>query len=219
MKKRFLIALFFLLLLSTYNIQNKFKISSKLYINTILVENNLIIDDQTIKKKLSFLYESNIFFLKKNDLKSKLKEINFIDSFEIKKTYPNKIKIKIFEKKPIAILQDKKEKFYFTDKGNIINFIALKQFENLPVVFGDSESFKIFNNNLKKINFPNKEIKVFYLFEAGRWDLLTRKNQTIKLPIKNYEKSLENFLEIKNQVIFEKYKIFDYRIKDQLILK
>ena len=55
----------------------------------------------------------------------------------------------------------------------------------------------------------------------GLWqsDLLTKKNQTIKLPSKDYIQSLENFIFLKDQANFEKYKIFDYRINQQLILK
>ena len=73
--------------------------------------------------------------------------------------------------------------------------------------------------NLKKINFPFEEIKKFYLFKSKRWDLLTLKNQLIKLPVNDYNKSLLNFISLKDQANFEKYEIFDYRIKDQLILK
>ena len=40
----------------------------------------------------------------------------------------------------------------------------------------------------------------------------------IKLPVENFNKSLANYLSIRNNLNFEKYKIFDYRIKDQLIL-
>ena len=40
-----------------------------------------------------------------------IKEKSFIESFEIKKIYPNKLKIKIFEKKPIAIYNIKKKNF------------------------------------------------------------------------------------------------------------
>tara|TARA_B100000575_G_C22976416_1_gene563479 strand:- start:410 stop:553 length:144 start_codon:yes stop_codon:yes gene_type:complete len=44
-------------------------------------------------------------------------------------------------------------------------------------------------------------------------------NKTIKLPIKNYEKSLKNFLRINEMDDFTKFKVFDYRINEQLILK
>ena len=62
------------------------------------------------------------------------------------------------------------------------------------------------------------KLKLF-LFETKRWDLITIDNKTIKLPIADYDKSLENFVKLKDQTNFSKYNIFDYRIYDQLILK
>ena len=44
-------------------------------------------------------------------------------------------------------------------------------------------------------------------------------NETIKLPIKNYDQSLMNYTNIIGKKNFQKYKIFDYRINNQLILK
>ncbi len=219
MKKRFLIALVLLLLLSTYNVQNNFSLFKNLNISEIIVENNLIVEEKRVKKKLDYLYQENLFLLNLKKIETKINDIDFIESFEIKKIYPNKIKIKIFEKTPIVILQNKKEKKYFTNKEDTINFFELDKFEGLPIVFGDKKNFQVFYNDLKNINFPISEIKVFYLFESKRWDLVTNNNQTIKLPIKNYIKSLQNFVNLKNQSIFQKYKIFDYRISDQLILK
>ncbi len=218
MNKRFLIAIFLLLLFSTYNIEKKFELKD-FKIKLITIENNEIIQEGVIKKNLSFLYNQNLFLMKTNEVKNKINEIDFIDSFKIKKIYPNEIRIKVFEKTPIVILQNKKEKKYYTSKDDVIDFINLKQFQNLPTVFGDKESFKVFYENLKSTKFPLNEIKAFYLFESKRWDLITYENQTLKLPIKNYNKSLKNFHEIKDQENFKKYKIFDYRINNQLILK
>tara|TARA_B100001248_G_scaffold199750_1_gene154046 strand:+ start:15713 stop:16372 length:660 start_codon:yes stop_codon:yes gene_type:complete len=219
MKNRLLSALILLLLFSTYNIQNTFSLSSKIKIQEVIVENNLILDEQMIKKKLSFLYRTNIFLLNTDKIASELKGIDFINSFEIKKLYPDKIKIKVFEKKPIAVIQNKQVKKYFTNSGEIINFIDLKEYNDLPIVFGDKENFLIFYQKLKQANFPINEVKKFYLFESKRWDLITNNDQVIKLPIKNYESSLNNFIGLKKKPNFQKFKTFDYRIKDQLILK
>ena len=41
----------------------------------------------------------------------------------------------------------------------------------------------------------------------------------LKLPEKNYTESLINFMKLKENTNFEKYKIFDYRLNNQLILK
>ena len=89
----------------------------------------------------------------------------------------------------------------------------------MPIVFGDEDNFRIFYNSLISNNFPIQEIKIFYYFDSNRWDIVTNKSQTIKLPSKNYIQVLKNFENLKEQANFEKYKIFDYRIKDQLILK
>ena len=219
MKKRFLVALLILFFLSTFNSQENFNFLKRFNIKVISIENNFIVSKKVIKKKISFLYDTNLFFLKTKKIESKLEELDFIDSFKIKKIYPNKVIIKIFEKKPVAIIQNKKEKKYFTEKGQLINFFDFERYEDLPIVFGDGDNFNNFYNTLLNINFPINEINKFYLFETNRWDIVTNQNQTIKLPIKGYIKSLQNFISIKNKVDFKKYRIFDYRIKDQLILK
>ena len=219
MKKRLLIGLLLLCLLSTYSIKFNKNFFSKLQIKNIEIENNQIIKKKEIKEKLSFLYETNFFLLRTKSIENKLREIQFIESYHIKKVYPNNLRIKIIEKKPIAIIQKMKKKKYFTTKGDSIDFRDIKMFKDLPIVFGDEKSFSNFYFNLKNINFPFEEIKTFYLFESKRWDLLTSKNQLIKLPINNYNKSLLNFISLKDEANFKKYKIFDYRIKDQLILK
>ena len=218
MKKRVLFASIILIFLSTYTSKINNSLDRNIKIEKITIENNKILDDQTIKKKISFLYEENLFLLNNKKIILKLQELDLIDSIEIKKIYPNQIKVKIFEKQILAIIQNKKEKNYYTNKG-LINYKKLNGFEDLPVVFGDNKSFEIFYNDLEKIDFPISDIKKFYLFESKRWDIITLENQIIKLPIKNYDLSLKNFIKLKNQTNFRKYKTFDYRIKDQLILK
>ena len=219
MKKRFLIGLLLLLLLSTYSSKNSIDNQYKLNIKEIIVENNNILKKKEVKEEFSFLYNQNIFLLNDKTITQNLSKKNFIESFKIKKIYPDKIKIVVFEKQPIAILQNKKEKHYYTNKNEIIKFSNLREFKNLPIVFSDKKNFKIFYNDLKKIEFPLNIIKSLQFFKSQRWDIVTREDQTIKLPTSEYKKSLSNFLEIKNKENFKKYKIFDYRIKDQLILK
>jgi cell division protein FtsQ len=218
MNKRLVIALALLVLFSTYKPQ-KLSLNGKFNIEEIKIENNFILKDIEIKNNLNFLYDKNLFFLKTSSIEEVLKNLSFIESFEVKKIYPNKLKIKIFEKKPIAILQYKKKKFYISDNIDLINFINLDNYKDLPIVFGNKESFEVLFENLRKINFPLNSIKKYYLYNSIRWDIETRKGKIIKLPNKNYDKSLENYMSLRNDNNFDKYKLFDYRINNQLILK
>jgi cell division protein FtsQ len=218
MKKSLFGLIVLFILLTTYTPKFNFIINSNLHIQKIKIENNSIVEADKIKKKLSFLYKENLFFLNIKDIEKNLKSETFIESFSIKKIYPNTLKLIIVEKKPIAILQNKKKKFYISNKGNLINFTDIKIYNDLPTVFGNGVTFYSLYQDLQNIRFPLETIKSFYFFESGRWDLVMHDDKVIKLPIKNYLSSLKNFMLSKANSNFNNYKIFDYRIKDQLIL-
>ena len=101
----------------------------------------------------------------------------------------------------------------------LIKFENFKNYENLPYVFGNKEEFKIFYKNLEKIDFPFNLIKKYTFYGSNRWNLETKNNKIIKLPSKNYIESLENFLSIYSKSDFKKFKVFDYRINNHIILK
>ena len=218
MKKQFVFAFVLLLLFSTYKSKKSFSIN-KFNIETIYIENNLILTNEEIREDLDFLYNTNLLFLNTTSIERVLKKKDFIKDFKIKKIYPNKIKIIVFEKKPIFILQQKKKKFYIDENINLINYLELKDFKDLPVIFGKKENFRIFYQNLKKMNFPFNLIKNYYYFESNRWNLETHEKKIIKLPSDNYIESLKNFIKLQKTNDFEKFKIFDYRMNNQLILK
>ena len=164
------------------------------------------------------MYRENLFFLNLNDIEKNLKNEAFIESFSLKKIYPNTLKIIIAEKEAIAILQDKKKKFYISDKGDFIDFQDIERYRDLPTVFGNGKFFYSLYQDLQNIQFPLETIKSFYFFESGRWDLVMYDDKMIKLPTQDYLLSLKNYMESRNNTNFNNYRIFDYRIKDQLIL-
>ena len=218
MNIRILIAITLFITLTTITSQSKI-VFSKFKINKINIENNSLLKEEEIKKLLFKIYDQNLILLKSEEIENALMQNSFIDSFNIKKKYPNTLNIEIFEKKPIVVLQTKKNKFYLTEKNDLINFKNFKEYKDLPYVIGNKEEFKIFYHNLKKMNFPTRLIKKYTLYELNRWDLETANKEIIKLPHKNYISSLKRYLEMQNKSGFKKYKIFDFRIKDQLILK
>ena len=217
MKKRIVIGLGLLILLTTITSQQKIVIS-KFNLKEINIKNNILTKKKDIKKLLFPIYNKNLIFLKNLEIEKALMQNSFIESFEIKKKYPNTLTIKIFEKKPIAILQHNKNKFYLSEKIELIKFENLSNYQNLPYVIGSKEDFEIFYNSLNKINFPFDQIKKYTLYESKRWDLETVNNKLIRLPAKDYIKSIKNYLNLINNNDFKKYKLFDYRINNQLIL-
>ena len=113
MKKSFFWLIIFFIFLTTYTPKFNFIKSSNFNIKKIKIDNNSILKSDEIKKKLNFLYNENLFFLNIGDVADNLKNETFIESFSIKKIYPNTLKLIIVEKTPIAILQKKKKKILY----------------------------------------------------------------------------------------------------------
>ena len=218
MKKRIIVALILLISLTTITSDQKI-IFSIFSLKKITIENNSLLKENDIKKSLEPIYDKNLFQLNNKEIKKILLQNSLIDSFKIKKKYPNTLEIEIFEKKPIAILFDKKQKFYISEKIDLIDYNMLNIDNNLPYVLGNKDDFKIFYDNLKKIKFPFNSVKKYILYENNRWDLETLNNKTIKLSSQNYKDNLEHYLNLINKKEFKKYNFYDYRIKNQLILK
>ena len=218
MKKRIIIALILLITLTTITSDQKI-IFSIFSLKKITIENNYLLKENDIKKSLKPIYGKNLLKLNNKEIKKILLQNSLIDSFKIKKKYPNTLEIEIFEKKPIAILFDKKQKFYISEKIDLIDYNMLNIDNNLPYVLGNKDDFKIFYDNLRKTKFPFNLVKKYILYENNRWDLETLNNKTIKLSPQNYKDNLEHYLNLINKKEFKKYNLYDYRIKNQLILK
>ena len=136
MNIRILIAITLFITLTTITSQSKI-VFSKFKINKINIENNSLLEEEEIKKLLFKIYDQNLILLKSEEIENALMQNSFIDSFNIKKKYPDTLNIEIFEKKPIVVLQTKKNKFYLTEKNDLINFKNFKEYKDLPYVIGN----------------------------------------------------------------------------------
>ncbi len=209
----------FLILFSTYSPNYVSNNKSIIFgLENIKLEGLKVLNEKDLTIKLEPLKGLSLFRINQKMIKSHLKEFDFISSFTVKKIYPKTLKIKINEKKPIAVYIDKKNKFYVTIDDNFINYEEFEQYHDLPTIFGKEIKLDNFFKKIESISFPLEKIKSFHYFEIGRWDIILKNGKIIKLPTDNFIEKLQNFMSISKNERFEKYKIFDYRIKDQLIL-
>ena len=218
--KTVLLSFLLLMILTTYN-PNSLSLDINVFkIKVIEISNDKIINEKKLLNTLyTELYDTNLFFLKNEKVLKIIDKNKIIKRLEIKKIYPDKLHIKIYEKDPIAIVNKNKQKFYLINNGEEIDYFDNLKLSHLPNIFGNQENFLKIYSVLNKNNFPISDIKSFYYFDIGRWDIIMKDQKIIKLPTKNFNESVKNFLRLESEINFEKYKIFDYRIKDQLILK
>ena len=214
-----------LIFLSTYN-PSKFHLVSKkdnnfFNIQNIKITNNFFIKENEFQKKLTQLYNKNIFLIKRKEIEASLETIDFLEKIEVKKKYPSTIIIKVFETKHVAILFKNKKKYLLDSSSNLILFKDEIINDELPEVFGEGakNNFVDFFKQLKKNNFPNQKIKNFYYFQIGRWDLQLIDNKIIKFPHNSTDDIIKKSIELLNREDFQNYNIIDLRVVGKIIVE
>ena len=222
MKKKLFFWFFLLTLFTTFNFKNSNNFITNFFsikeINIFGISNS---NKNELEKKLQKIIGKNIFFLNQKNLESLYINMDFISSLKVKKIYPNKVNIYVKEDIPIGIFTNSNgEKYLLLEnkkkvkKENLIN-------DKLPEVIGQKapENFSDFYKNIEKTKFDFNTVKNFSYFEVGRWDILLKNDKLIRLPPDNYVKSIIKFLEIHEKNAFQEFKLFDFRIKNELIVK
>ena len=219
-KNKFIIYIFLLLFLSTLN--NK-TINSLNFLN-LNIKNILItgLDEKNnllIKKKINIKNLNNIFFIEKDYLNNILNKNNLIDSFQIKKIYPNSIEIKIIKAELLAITHNDNKLIFIGSNEKFIDYTLNNK--SLPYIFGDvsPKNFINFKETVNKSNLKFSDIKEFYFFSSGRWDIKNKDGILFKLPKNDLIKTLNLINKIKKNVNFKDSDVIDLRISNRIILK
>ncbi len=215
-----------LILLTTYNpanlnLQNKNDITFFKIKNIEVINSNLINKD-IITSKLDKIIHKNILTINKKDIEDPLANIDFLEKIQVKKKYPDTISIKVFETFPIAIIIKKEKKYFLDSSSNLVIYNKnLSQHEVLPNIFGKNveKYFADFLKKLKDNNFPYKQIKNYYYFEIGRWDIQLLDDKIIKLPSNKIITAIKKTNELLSNKEFENYNVIDLRINDKIIVE
>ena len=224
MKKKNIFFWFFLFILLTtfYFDFNKTKLAETFKIKKIEIQGVENADINLLKLRLERFKYNNFFLINRSQIASSIIDIDFINKVLIKKIYPDKVEIKIKEHKIIGIIVKNKNKYILSAEGIIIKKFD-KKFETLPIIYGKEVQniFPQFYKSLKETNFDINKIEFFKYFDTNRWDIFLKSGRLIKLPSNENDtkQSIFKFMSISKDKKFDKFKIFDFRVKNQLIIK
>ena len=211
----YLVIFFLFTTISNLQISNSnlFKFSFKdIKVSGLSEKNNL-----SIVQELKKIQLKNIFFIKKDVLIKILNQNNLVNSFEIKKIFPNTIEIKIKKTKFLGITNVDGNFYFIGANGKLINYDESNK--NLPFVFGKINTFNFieFINIIKRSTVNIKNIKEIYFFPSGRWDIKTKEDKLFKLPSKNILSALNIINKLNNEKEFKKASIVDLRFNEKII--
>ena len=200
------------LLFSTFN-----NLNLELYFNNKFKVINIENRNESMKiYDLNYLLNKNIFNIDKKFLSNKLKNNSILKFYEVKKIYPDTIRIQLIKSNPIAKIIQNGNTLYIGDNGKIFNSTEVNY--QIPEIVGKidlehiNRIIRIINNSSFKLN----KIKTIKIYPSNRFDLLFNNKDIIKFPHNADKRFLKNaFIFYKNKNIYNK--TIDLRLKNKII--
>ena len=210
-------------ILSLFAVLTTFNLSSSNFINIffpikVIEYNKTFFLTESIKSKANnFLKNKSLLWINTKQAKNLFNNNIWIEAIIFTKKFPNTLQIFVLEYSPIAYF--KKDKLIYLinsnfknslmDKNlNLKNLIQVKNTENM-------KNFKTFFSTIKNHDVFFSKIKVIDYIHNGRWDVVLKDGQLIKLGNYNLNKQVKylNFI-LNNQ----KEKIIDLRHEGRAII-
>ncbi len=165
-----------------------------------------------------------IFAVNIRGVKSRIEELDWVESADVERQIPDSLHISITEKKPAAVWQHKGKFALVDDKGEVISREHIDEFPNLPQVVGDeanSDAGRILSALKSQ---PELAEKVAAIIRIGgrRWNLKLKNNVEILLPEDaGLEQSLTALAELdkRKQLLERKIKSVDLRLPDRVFIR
>ena len=210
----FFLLIVFLILSSTHN--SNFKYNNFFNVKKIEVVGLNKTDNAILENEFTDLVGSNIFSLNKKPFEL-INSVNLIKSYNIKKIYPNSVKVYLESAKAIGFVKNINEFVVLGNNGKIIEPETLPK--NIPEVTGTNDMKKIFQTIeiIKKSDFDIRKIKKINFFPSKRIDIEFENKKKIKFPINLKIDDLNFGFKVINDEKFNQVKIIDLRIPNKVI--
>jgi len=210
----FFYLIIFLILSSTHN--SNLKHNNFFIVKKIEVVGLDKVDNLRFEKKLKYLIGSNILTINKESFKF-IKSENSINRYNVKKIYPNHIKVYLESAVAISVIKYLNELIILGNNGKIIDLNSLPL--NVPEVNGTSDIKKVFETIkiVNKSNYNIRNIKKIIFFPSDRIDIILKNEKKIRFPIDLTIDDLNLSLRLIEDELFNASKIIDLRVPNNVI--
>lgn len=191
-------------------------------LDDVVVEGRIRTDKTHILKTANLSRGKSLFSIDLVQVKNKLEEVPWVNAVSVERRFPDTLFIRISEREPVAIWQNKSHLYLVDREGGLIETKENK-YGGLLHISGLQAPKHIGALVALLDKFPEVKSRVTAAahLRSTRWDIQLDGRVIIKLPERDAEKALAYFLDLENHHHLMDREIvnIDLRIPDQLILR
>lgn len=193
-----------------------------LTVQDILVEGRMQTPAQDLFKVLMIHQGDPLLKCCPEQNKKQLETLPWVQAATVQRRWPGTIYIRLSEKKPVALWQNRSKLFLIDERGGVIGQQQGSLYADLVVVVGKgapqhtSELLK----ELDKIPALKVQVTAAVFVGERRWDLVLNNKLKVKLPEEDIAKALHHLLELEqsDKIIKDEILAIDLRLSDRSFL-
>ena len=191
---------------------NQFLIKNGFEIKNILISGTHNLSQDYLRNIINTQNHINILNVNLHTIYNKIIQNSWVEETYVERILPDTIKIKVLEKKPIAIWQNQKGNKLITVNGDVISHANVNKFKNsFPIIKGEKSKENI--STILKILETNKNfaknIWSLTFINQRRWDLHFNQGLIVRLPSQDVIKAWQKIIKLQTN-----YNILNLRLTE-----
>ena len=191
---------------------DQFLINNGFKIKNILISGTHNLSQDYLRNIINTQNHINILNVNLHTIYNKIIQNSWVEETYVERILPDTIKIKVLEKKPIAIWQNQKGNKLITVNGDVISHANVNKFKNsFPIIKGEKSKENI--STILKILETNKNfaknIWSLTFINQRRWDLHFNQGLIVRLPSRDVIKAWQKIIKLQTN-----YNILNLRLTE-----
>ncbi len=167
-------------------------------VQDILVEGRQQTSAKEILTAMGVRQGDSIFKFTPASVRQRLERLPWIQSATVQRRLPNSIYVRLVERRPVVLWQNKSKLYLVDHDGSVIENFDPKEFSHLLVVVGKEAPRRIprLLAELDKVPEIKQRVTAAILVAGRRWDLMIDKKLKVKLPETDIAKALHHLAQL-----------------------
>lgn len=194
-----------------------------LKLELVTFEGDKYIGQAELIEDLQLFDDVPILALDLDNIRTKIKERNWIKDAQIHRELPSKLEIRIVEREPIAIWQNKRKLHLIDEDGVVLTDLDSSDGLPFPLIVGAgaNEKAKYIFDTLAQEKILYNRVDSAIMVNERRWNIIFMNGISVLMPEKGFEEAWKklNRLQMEKRVLDRDIESIDLRMPDRLYIQ
>jgi cell division protein FtsQ len=198
-------------------------VESGLVVQEFSISGNRVVPSKVFLESVGIEIGAPMILVDLRDALEVVTRVDWVDSAQVSRQWPNKISIKVVEKAPVAIWETPEGPLFIDERGEVFGDKYMEMFPDLPILrgAGADHRFPELRGVLERSPVVGAEFIGATLLGKRRWDIKMTEGLIVRLPEDEMERAwilFSNHLK-RGYLALEGLAVADYTLVDRLVLQ